>query len=172
MSFCLPLDRGLDAFCGFNLGGIANAWITDFENVASYGLTGPGLNVIDEINMGSTSSVFYKFDFREDTSSFAQTNTPTNDADLVEQVGTLVFQQLSTEKNSAFNLLRGKRLIVIYKDANGQYWLSGEKMGVRLTNVEQSTGADRADSNTYVLTLTAREPNFALEVLNEIVIPV
>jgi hypothetical protein len=172
MSFCLPLDRGLDAFCGFNLGGIANAWITDFENVTSYGLTGPNLNVIEDITMSSTQSIFYKFDFREDTSSFAQTNTPTNDADLVEQVGTLVFQQLSTEKNSAFNLLRGKRLIVIYKDANGQYWLSGEKMGVRLTNIEQNTGADRADSNTYVLTMTAREPNFALEVLNEAAIPV
>jgi hypothetical protein len=171
MSFCLPLDRGLDAFCGFNLGGIASAWITDYDNVASYGLTGPNTNIIEEITMSSTQSVFYKFDFREDTSSFAQTNTPTNDADLVEQVGTLVFQQLSTEKNTAFNLLRGKRLIVIYKDANDQYWLSGEKMGVRLTNVEQSTGADRADSNTYVLTLTAREPNFALEVLGENVIP-
>jgi len=171
MSFCLPLDRGLDAFCGFNLGGIASAWITDYDNVASYGLTGPNTNIIEEITMSSTQSVFYKFDFREDTSSFAQTNTPTNDADLVEQVGTLVFQQLSTEKNTAFNLLRGKRLIVIYKDANDQYWLSGEKMGVRLTNVEQATGADRADSNIYTLTLTAREPNFALEVLGENVIP-
>ena len=171
MAFCTTLDRGLTPFCGFNLGGVVEAYITDFSEVTSYGLTA-GNTVIDTITMGSTASYFYKFEFREDTSSFAQTNTPTNNADIVDQVGTLVFQQLSTSKNSAFNLLRGKKLVVIYKDANNQYWLSGEKLGVRLTNVEQTTGADRGEDNIYTLTLTARENNFALEVLDVNTIPV
>jgi hypothetical protein len=171
MSFCTPLDRGLTPFCGFNLGGVVEAYIADFDQVSSYGLTASS-SVISQITMATSSAYFYKFEFREDTSSFAQTNTPTLNSDLVEQVGTLVFQQLSTSKNSAFNLLRGKKLVVIYKDANGQYWLSGKELGTRLTNLEQATGADRGEDNIYTLTLTARETTFALEVEDENVIPV
>jgi hypothetical protein len=172
MAFCTPLDRGLEAFCGFNLGGIVEAYFADYDSVDSYGLTGSNNNVISTITMGSTSSYFYQFNFREDVSSLSHTNTPTNDADIVDQIGTLVFQQLSTSKNTAFNLLRGKKLVVVYKDANGQYWLSGKGLGARVTNIEQATGADRGDSNIYTLTITARENDFCLEVLNESVIPV
>lgn len=171
MAYCDDLDRGLDPFCGPNLGGVVSAYIADFDKVASYGYTASN-TVIDTITMGSTASFFYKFDFREDTSSFNQTNTPTLSADIVEQVGTLVFQQLSTIKNSAFNLLRGKKLVVIYGDSNGQYWLSGKNLGVRLTNLEQASGADRNDDNIYTLTLTARETEFAYEVADVTDIPV
>jgi len=172
MAFCTDLDRGLDPFCGWNLGGIATAFIADYDQVVSYGMTGAASNVIETITMSGTSSVFYEFKFREDTSSMAQTNTPTLNADIVDQVGTLVFQQLSTSKNTAFNLLRGKKLVVIYKDANGQYWLSGKQLGARVTNIEQVTGADRADDNIYTLTITAREGDFASEVINLAAIPV
>lgn len=171
MAFCDNLDRGLDPFCGPNLGGVVEAYIADFDNVSAYGLTGSDLNVVSTITMATASNYFYKFEFREDTSSFAQTNTPTLSADIVDQVGTLVFQQLSTSKNSAFNLLRGKKLVVIYKDSNGQFWLSGKNLGVRLTNLEQASGTDRNDDNIYTLTLTARETEFAYEVLNVSVIP-
>lgn len=173
MAFCDPLDRGLTPFCGPNLGGVVEAWITDFDQIdgSGYGFTASGA-VIDQITGLTAGDGFYKFEFREDTSSFDQTNTPTNSADIVEQVGTLVFQQHSTIKNSAFNLLRGKKLLVIYKDANGQYWLSGKDLGVRLTNLEQTGGADRNDDNIYTLTLTARETEFAYEVLDDTVIPV
>lgn len=171
MAYCDSLDRGLVPFCGPNLGGIVEAYIADFDKVTSYGYTASN-SVISQITMSATASYFYKFEFREDTSSFAQTNTPTLSADIVEQVGTLVFQQLSTLKNSAFNLLRGKKLVVVYKDSNGQYWLSGKNLGVRLTNIEQTTNADRNEDNIYTLTLTARETEFAYEVSSKSVIPV
>lgn len=171
MAYCDNLDRGLDPFCGPNLGGIVEAYIADFDSVSSYGYTASN-SVINSITMSATSSYFYKFEFREDTSSFNQTNTPTLSADIVEQVGTLVFQQLSTSKNSAFNLLRGKKLVVIYKDSNEQLWLSGKNLGVRLTNLEQATGDDRNSDNVYTLTLTARETDFAFEVESVSDIPV
>ena len=171
MAYCDDLDRGLDPFCGPNLGGVVTAYIADFDKVVSYGYTASN-SVISTITMSGTASYFYKFEFREDTSSFNQTNTPTLSADIVEQVGTLVFQQLSTSKNSAFNLLRGKKLVVIYGDSNGQLWLSGKNLGVRLTNIEQASGADRNDDNIYTLTLTARETEFAYEVSSLSVISV
>ena len=173
MAFCDPLDRGLSPFCGFNAGGVSTAWIIDHDQIdaTQYGFTASGA-VIDAIVGATAGDGFYKFEFREDTSSFDQTNTPTLSADIVEQVGTLVFQQHSTIKNSAFNLLRGKKLLVIYKDANGFYWLSGKDLGVRLTNLEQTGGTDRGDDNIYTLTLTARETDFAYEVLNETIIPI
>jgi hypothetical protein len=172
MAFCDPLDRGLTPFCGPNLGGVVEAYITDFDQIngASYSFTASN-TIIDGIEEFGPGDGFYKFEFREDTSSFDQTNTPTNSADIVEQVGTLVFQQHSTIKNSAFNLLRGKKLLVIYKDSNGQFWLSGKDLGVRLTNLEQTGGSDRNDDNIYTLTLTARETEFAYEVENAGVIP-
>lgn len=172
MAFCDPLDRGLAPFCGPNLGGVVEAYITDFDQIngASYSFTASN-TIIDDIVAKTPGDGFYKFDFREDTSSFDQTNTPTNSADIVEQVGTLVFQQHSTLKNSAFNLLRGKKLLVVYKDANGKLWLSGKNLGVRLTNLEQTGGADRNDDNIYTLTLTARETEFAYEVENLTAIP-
>lgn len=161
MAYCDDLNTGLAPFCGPNLAGIVEAYISDYDKVGSY--TVSTQSVITAISM-TQSGLYYKFEFREDTSSFNQTNTPTLSADIVEQVGTLVFQQLSTTKRNAFNLLRGKKLSVIYKDANGQYWLSGKSLGVRLTNVEQATGADRNEDNIWTITLTARESEFAYEV--------
>ena len=161
MAYCDDLNTGLQPFCGANLGGVVEAFIADYDKVATY--TVSTQSVITAISM-TQSGLYYKFEFREDTSSFAQTNTPTLSADIVEQVGTLVFQQLSTTKRNAFNLLRGKKLSVIYKDSNGLYWLSGKNLGVRLTNVEQSTGADRNEDNIWTITLTARETEFAYEV--------
>lgn len=161
MAYCDDLNTGLAPFCGANLGGVVEAYIADYDKVGSY--TVSTQSVITAISM-TQSGLYYKFEFREDTSSLAQTNTPTLSADIVEQVGTLVFQQLSTAKRNAFNLLRGKKLSVIYKDANGQYWLSGKNLGVRLTNVEQATGADRNEDNIWTITLTARETEFAYEV--------
>lgn len=161
MAYCDDLNTGLAPFCGPNLGGVVEAWIADYDKVDS--ITVSTQSVVTAISM-TQSGVYYQFEFREDTSSFNQTNTPTLSADIVEQVGTLVFQQLSTVKRNAFNLLRGKKLSVIYKDSNGQYWLSGKELGVRLTNIEQASGADRNDDNIWTVTLTARETEFAYEV--------
>lgn len=161
MAFCDDLDRGLAPFCGPNLGGIVEAYIADFDKVNT--VTVSTQSVVTAISM-TQSGVYYKFEFREDVSSLTQTNTPTTSADIVEQVGSLVFQQLSTTKRNAFNLLRGKKLSVIYKDANGKFWLSGKELGVRLTNLEQATGADRNDDNIYTITLTARETEMCYEV--------
>jgi len=163
MPFCScenDLDRGLVEFCGPNLGGIVKAYVADYCKI-----TGVTVSATQSVvqSIGLTGS-FYEFSFREDTSSFAQTNTPTLSADIVDQVGTLVFQKLSTTKRNAFSLLRGKKLSVIYLDANGQYWLSGKDLGVRMTNLEQTTNADRSEDNTWVITLTARETEYAYEV--------
>lgn len=166
MAYCNDLNTGLTPFCGPNLGGIVEAYIADFDKVAT--ITISTQSVVTAISM-TQSGVYYKFEFREDVSSLTQTNTPTNSADIVEQVGSLVFQQLSTTKRNAFNLLRGKKLSVIYKDANGQYWLSGKALGVRLTNLEQSTGADRNDDNIWTITLTARETELAYEVQSSVI---
>lgn len=167
MAYCDSLNTGLSPFCGPNVGGIVEAYIADFDKVNT--ITVSTQSVVTAISM-TASGVYYKFEFREDTSSFAQTNTPTKSADIVDQVGTLVFQQLSTTKRNAFNLLRGKKLSVVYKDANGQYWLSGKALGVRLTNLEQTSGSDRNDDNIYTLTLTARETEMAYEVQAAVIV--
>lgn len=171
MAYCDALNSGLSPFCGYNLGGVAEAYIADYDKVDT--VTIGTASTVTAISM-TQSGVFYKFEFREDTSSFAVTNTPTTSSDLVEQVGTLVFQQLSTSKNTVFSLLRGKKLMVIYKDSNGQYWLSGyssatRSLGVRLTNLEMTTGADRSDDNVYTLTLTARETELPWEVSADVI---
>lgn len=168
MAFCDPLDRGLDPFCGPNLGGIVEAYIADYDKVAT--VTTSTQSVVTAISM-TASAVYYKFEFREDVSSLTQTNAPTTSADIIEQVGSLVFQKLSTTKRNAFNLLRGKKLSVIYKDANGQYWLSGKDLGARLTNLEQATGDDRGSDNIYTITITARETEMAYEVQDLTVFP-
>jgi len=169
MAFCQNLNTGLAPFCGANSGGIVEAYIADYDKVAS--ITTSTQSVVTAISM-TQSGVYYKFDFREDVSSFSQTNTPTTSADIIEQVGTLVFQQLSTAKRNAFNLLRGKKLSVIYKDSNNQFWLSGKELGARLTNLEQATGADRNDDNIWTITITARESEMAYEVASKSVFTV
>jgi hypothetical protein len=168
MAYCDALDTTLAAFCGANPGGVVEAYIADFDKV--YSLTISTQSVVTVISM-TASGLFYKFNFKEDTSSFTQTNTPTKSNDHIEQVGALVFQQLSTVKRNAFNLLRGKKLAVIYKDSFGQYWYSGYTMGVRATSIVQATGADRGDDNVWNVTLTAREPEFAYEVTSSVLTP-
>lgn len=169
MAYCDDLNSGIDAFCGFNLGGIVSAYIADYDKVDSITLTQS--TIIDNITMAS-GSYFYEFNFREDTSTFVQTNTPTNNSDLVEQVGTLVFQKVETLKNNVFNLLRGKKLIVIYEDSNGQLWFSGHALGARIQSITLDFGTDRNDPNISTVAIIAREPYYAYEVDQVSTIPV
>lgn len=166
MAYCGPLTDGIDPFCGYNVGGVIKAYIADFDKVDSITI---GTNsVVSAISM-TQSGVFYEFSFREDTSSATITNTPTTSTDMVEQVVTLVFQQFSTAKSTILSLLRGKKLMVIYQDGNEQYWLSGIKFGVRMTNLEITTGTDRNDPNIITITLTARELELPVEVDDDVI---
>lgn len=168
MAYCSDLDSTLPVFCGPNVGSITEAYFADYDKV--YSLTISTQSVVTAITM-TASAVFYKYNFSEDTSSLTQTNTPTKSNDLVDQVGVLVFQKLETQSRNKFNLLRGKRLAVIYKDANSQYWFSGYTMGVRSTGITQTTGTDRGDDNIWTVTLTAREPEFTYEVQASVMSP-
>ncbi len=167
MAFCDDLNAGISSFCGTNIGGVSVAYIADFSKVSS--LTISTQSVVTAISM-TASGIFYKFNFREDTSSFTQDNPQTNSADLVTQVGTLVFPQLSTTNRNVFELLRGKKLGVVYKDFNEKYWYSGYKYGVRMTGRNQTTGTARTDENLYTLTLTAVEPSDMYEVSSAVIV--
>lgn len=170
MAYCSDLDSGIGPFCGFNLGGINSAYIADYDKIDSI-----TIGATSSIVTGITSSVpagFYKFDFREDTSTLVQTNTPTNNSDIVEQLGTLVFQKIETSKNNTFNLLRGKKLLVIYEDSNGQLWLSGYALGARIQSITLDFGTDRNDPNISTVEILAREPNYCYEVQSLSIIPI
>lgn len=169
MAYCDSLNTTLAAFCGPNPGGVVAAYIADFDKVYSVTI-GSTSSIVTAISM-TQSGLYYKFNFREDTSSLTQTNTPTKSGDMVEQVGSLVFQNLSTLKRNTFNLLRGKKLSIIYKDNNSQYWLSGYTIGVRSTSIVQATGADRGDDNIWTVVMTAKEPEFCYEVQSSVMTP-
>ena len=105
---------------------------------------------------GSPVSVFYEYEFTQKAGcNYTEVDAHEDAAgrDLVDLNITLILNKREKTKRDNLLLLRGKRLGAIILDNNDIYWYAPDVM--MMTNGGGS-GAQKADPNQYLITLTSQ----------------
>lgn len=162
---CLQTLNGLLKDCAASMGGIAEVFLANFDDVTSITLDDTS-GKIDAITMAS-SKKFKKYYFRKETGSMTSTltNDPANGVSYVQTDLNLVFTKMETTKRIEMSALAVSDLRCIVRDSNGTYWLLGFNEPVNATAGDGQTGTARGDGNRYTLTLQDTSETFPYEIL-------
>jgi hypothetical protein len=151
------LTAGIQLSCRDNVGGIATAYITDFDNIASI-----TQNSGDTITSISGSGTFYEFQLIRTSSQFTETVNASLENGTVFYTQELVtyFSKLSQDKRNILKTLaQSPRLAVVIVDNNGDSFYLGETYGMFVSAGTSVTGKALGDANGYNITLQALEQN-------------
>ena len=150
------LSSGIQIGCRDNTGGILNAWITDFTNIASI-----TKNSGDTITQISGSGTYYKFELIRTTADYTETVNASleNGTVFYTQEFTAYFNKLSQDKRNILKTLaQSQQLSIVIEDNNGSYFLLGEQYGCFVSAGSSLTGKGLGDPNGYNITFQALEP--------------
>ena len=151
------ITAGISANCENNMGGVLEIYITDRDGVTAITESG---GTVSDITLSASYS-FHQFKFSENTSSFEENSTINleNGTSYFSQIVSLAIARRDVDKRNKIGLLAAgqKKLAVIVKDNNGNYWLIGRTNGARLTEITGGSGANRDELNGYNITITANE---------------
>lgn len=151
------LTAGIALSCRDNVGGVATAYITDFDNIASI-----TQNSGDTITSISGSGTFYEFQLIRTSSQFTETVNASLENGTVFYTQELVtyFAKLSQDKRNILKTLaQSPRLAVVFVDNNGTYFLAGQTYGMFVSAGTSVTGKALGDANGYNITFQALEQN-------------
>lgn len=148
--------NGREIDCRDSAGGIEEVYITEWSNVASITESS---GVVTSITMNSGKK-FFTFQLEKENGTFDETeqNSVENGSLFYEGVLSFTTKKMTAAARNAFNILAKNRLMIIFKDRNGLYWLLGrygaaDKVGEN----KASTGKAFGDMNGYTLTFTTKE---------------
>ena len=151
------LTAGIALSCRDNVGGVATAYITDFDNIASI-----TQNSGDTITTISGSGTFYEFQLIRTSSQFTETVNASLENGTVFYTQELVtyFAKLSQDKRNILKTrAQSPRLAVVFVDNNGTYFLAGQTYGMFVSAGTSVTGKALGDANGYNITFQALEQN-------------
>ena len=160
---CSQVLSGLPNDCASSMGGIVEAFIANYDDVAAVTVTE---NQITGITMAE-SAKFKKYFFKPNTSQFTETLNVDN-ANGVNFVSTdivLAFARMDTQKRIEMAALSVGDLVVIVKDANGKYWYFGYDNPVTASAGDGQSGTQRTDGNRYTITLQDNAQTWPYEVV-------
>ena len=145
---CNQTLGGLSKDCSRSMGGIAEVWIANHDEVKATLST-------NKISSISDVSTFKKYFFRKGTGSMTHTYNidPTTGANYVTTDLALQFNKMETAKRVEICALAVNELAVIVKDCNGIYWYLGYDNPVVATAADGATGQAFTDANKYGITL-------------------
>jgi hypothetical protein len=149
------LTAGIPLGCRDNAGGVANAWITDFSNIASI-----TQSTGDTITNISGSGTFYAFELIRTSSQFTETVNASLAAGTVFYQDELVtyFAKMTQEKRNILKVLaQNQKLAIVFSDNNGEYWFMGQNYGSFISAGSQVTGQALGDANGLNMTFQALE---------------
>lgn len=149
------LTAGIPLGCRDNAGGVANAWITDFSNIASI-----TQSTGDTITNISGSGTFYAFELIRTSSQFTETVNASLQAGTVFYQDELVtyFAKMTQDKRNILKVLaQNQKLAIVFSDNNGQYWFMGQNYGSFISAGSQVTGQALGDANGLNMTFQALE---------------
>jgi hypothetical protein len=149
------LTAGIPLGCRDNAGGVANAWITDFSNIASI-----TQSTGDTITNISGSGTFYAFELIRTSSQFTETVNASLQAGTVFYQDELVtyFAKMTQEKRNILKVLaQNQKLAIVFSDNNGEYWFMGQNYGSFISAGSQVTGQALGDANGLNMTFQALE---------------
>jgi hypothetical protein len=151
------LTSGILLGCRDNTGGIANMWITDWDNIDSI-----TQSTGDTITQLSGTGTFYAFELIRTSSQFTETVNASLENGTVFYTDELVvyFNKMDqTKRNILKTLAQSQKLAVVFSDNNGTYWFMGQTYGSFVSAGSQVSGKALGDQNGINLTLQALEPN-------------
>lgn len=162
------LNSGLPLGCRSSIAGIKTVYFANFENVTS--VTASAGDVVTGITMSSTTK-FYTFDLRRENAQYSEaiTSSIQNGTLFYEGTLNLFLEKSQTSVRNQIMLLAAAKLMAIYLDKNGQYWLVGRTNGTDLTAGTIDSGKASADANGYNLTFMSQEAASAIEVNSSII---
>lgn len=163
MATCnLQTLSGLAKDCSPSMGGIVEAFIANFADVAS---VTDADGVISAITMNE-SAKFKRYDFARNTGSLSSNYNVDNTTGVkyVQSDLVLMFNRMETTKRIEISALAANDLVVIVKDANGKYWYLGKDEPVNISAGDGLTGTARADRNGYSITLQDNSLEMPFEV--------
>ena len=149
------LTAGIPLGCRDNAGGVANAWITDFSNIASI-----TQSTGDTITNISGSGTFYAFELIRTSSQFTETVNASLQAGTVFYQDELVtyFAKMTQEKRNILKVLaQNQKLAIVFSDNNGEYWFMGQNYGSFISAGSQVSGQNLGDANGLNMTFQALE---------------
>lgn len=152
------ITGGIVLGCEDNLAGVKTVYIIDQCSIEEITHNSPDDGMIASITLAAATQ-YWEFQSYRETGTLVSTGRTTDTGgSFYEQVVTITLPKLTASKRTKLAQLTGKTLSVIVLDNNLNYWLIGENLGVIMTERAGATGAKRDDSNAYVVTFTANEP--------------
>lgn len=148
--------NGREIDCRDSVGGIEEVYITEWSNVASITESS---GVVTSISMNSGKK-FFTFQLEKENATFDETENASVENGTLFYEGVLSFttKKMTAAARNAFNILAKNRLMIIFKDRNGSYWLLGRAGGAdKVGDNKASTGKAFGDMNGYTLTFTTKE---------------
>lgn len=159
--------NGLPRDCEQSMGGIAEVYIANYEDVAGVEVSQAegAEGKISTIEMAEGKK-FYKYVLRKGAGSFTSTATidNANGVNFVTTVLTFNMLRMNTQKRIEMTALSVNELAVIVKDANGIYWYLGKDNAVTATNGTAQSGQNRTDGNMYTIELSDESATYPYEV--------
>ena len=160
---CNQTISGLTQDCATSMGGVAEVYLANYDDVASVTVIS---NKVSAITMESTAK-FKKYYFRPNTASMTSTLNIDVAAgvNFVQTLLTLLFSRMETSKRVELSALAVNDLACIVCDSNGIYWYLGEQNPVIANAGDGQTGTAKTDANRYSITLEDNNGTFPKEIL-------
>ena len=149
------LTAGIPLGCRDNAGGVANAWITDFDNILSI-----TQSTGDTITAISGTGTFYAFELIRTSSQFTETVNASLENGTVFYTDELTtyFAKMTQDKRNVLKVLaQNQKLAIVFSDNNGTYWLMGQNYGSFISAGSQVSGKALGDQNGLNMTFQALE---------------
>ena len=160
MAYCSNALAGIKTTCDGSLGGIKTVYLTPFSD---------DIFKLDANATGDTGTVtgissgvsFYRYDFKNETSTFTSTLNRTNGGGVyVESDINLVFSRMDAKKRLEMNALALSDLAGVVVDNNDKWFAVGTWLPLNANAGTGETGTAFADANQYTCTLHGADKDF------------
>jgi hypothetical protein len=153
-----PISAGLSALdCLDGKGGISTFYVTEFENQNTSTITAGTISAMAL----DTGKKFWEIKVEKEMAHAeeAETTSPENNTNAYVQTFTFDVNKISATNRTLLTTLAKNRLMLMYKDNNGNYVMFGWTGGY--LSFSTASGTKFGDKNGYNAVFTSSEPESA-----------
>jgi len=153
--------------CRDSVGGIKEVLFIEFDNVTA--IT-EASGVVTAITV-ATGKQFRRYVVPKETAFYTETlnGNDQNGTTFYQQELSIVINKMQANTRNEVQLLAQNRLISIYLDLNGKYWLLGREQALTAVSGDGGSGTAHGDRNGYARTFTGQERYMAPEVSSGVI---
>lgn len=166
---CL-LTSNIGPCTSMSIGGTRKVWLARKANATQFRYVGNELGIIQWILNGTgTPTPFLEFECdREFVASVEDLRIDGNGFSFPQSIP-LRFAAMTYEKRKVLETLINDRIVVVYQDENGRYWLIGQFNGLQASEY-QATPDVQGGANRYTIRLSGLEVHQQREVMESMMI--